>query len=62
MSKGRLPSPVLPFDAVPLAVVEAAKKLFNLLRWGVQSEAKIGPGPWSARVGDVYPHSSVTID
>lgn len=36
--KRRLPSPVRPFDAVPVAVVDAAKQLFSLVRWGMRPE------------------------
>jgi hypothetical protein len=62
VSKRRLPSPVAPFDAVPLAVVEAAKRLFNLLRRGAQNDSKMAPGPRSAGSSDVHPHPSATLD
>jgi hypothetical protein len=30
----RLPSPLQPFDVAPPHVVEAAKRIFNTVRWG----------------------------
>ena len=60
MSKRRLPSPVIPFDAVPLAVVEAAKKLFQRFRRGAQSDTRIGS--WSAGLGDAHQPASASLD